>query len=112
MGTITTLMNYKAIYNPTLEEIELTDRHKPIMSFNQLQQLVRQANVEMGLIPEKSFGFHLFEYLYQFNRKEAINFLTVGVGDIFFDAPKELVLSLTGKYFLGDLINSRKCRFS
>jgi hypothetical protein len=63
--------------------------------------------VESGINPQKSFAFHLFECLYQFNRKEAINFLMVGVGDIFFDAPKELVLSLTGKYFLGDFINGR-----
>jgi hypothetical protein len=30
------------------------------------------------------------------------------VGDIFFEAPRELVLSLVGKYFLGDLVNRSK----
>jgi hypothetical protein len=32
----------------------------------------------------------------------------VGVGDIFFEAPRELVLSLVGKYFLGDLTKRSK----
>jgi hypothetical protein len=98
-------MNHKATYNPMTNDIELSDNHRQVMSFNQLQQLVRQANVESGIYPQKSFAFHLFECLYQFNRKEAINFLMVGVGEMFFDAPKELVLALTGKYFLGDFIN-------
>ena len=112
MGTIATLMNYKAMYNHNTQEIDLSDTHQQVMSFNQLQQLVRQANVESGLYPQKSFAFDLFECLYQFNRKEAINFLMVGVGDIFFDCPKETVLSLAGKYFLGDLIIGTKRRNS
>jgi hypothetical protein len=92
----------KAVYNPTIQDIELTAQHTAIMTVTQLQSLVRQSNVEHGLRPDKSFSYHLFECLYAFNRKEAINFLMVGVGDMFFDAPKELVLSLVGKYFLGD----------
>lgn len=107
MGTISTIMNHKAVYNPTTLDIELTDSHKQLMTFTQLQQLVRQANVEWGLLPSKSFAFHLFEKIYQFNRKEAINFLMVGVGDIFFDAPRELALSLVGKYFLGDIVKKK-----
>ena len=105
-------MNYKATYNHNTQEIVLSDSHQSVMSFNQLQQLVRQANVESGINPNKNFSFHLFECLYRFNRKEAINFLMVGVGDVFFDAPKELVLSLTGKYFLGDLVNETKYKYS
>ena len=96
------VMNTKAVYNPIIQDIELTPQHTAIMTVTQLQSLVRQSNVEYGLRPDKSFSYHLFEALYAFNRKEAINFLMVGVGDIFFDAPKELVLSLVGKYFLGD----------
>lgn len=107
-----TLMNHRAVYNPQMAEIVLSGSHKAIMTFNQLQQLVRQANVEHGMNRQKNFAFHLFEMLYQFNRREAVNFLMVGVGDIFFDAPKEVVLSLVGKYFLGDLIKDDKPRYN
>jgi hypothetical protein len=102
IGASESVMNMKAVYNPTIQDIELTPQHTAIMTVTQLQSLVRQSNVEYGLRPEKSFPYHLFEVLYSFNRKEAINFLMVGVGEMFFDAPKDVVLSLVGKYFLGD----------
>lgn len=95
-------MNFKASYNQQSQEIELADNYKPAMTLTQLQCLVRQANVEYGLNPNKPFSYHLFENIYLFNRKEAINFLMVGVGDVFFDASRDLILSLVGKYFLGD----------
>jgi hypothetical protein len=107
-----TLMNHKAVYNPQIADITLSGSHKAIMTFNQLQQLVRQANVEHGIYSQKGFAFHLFEELYRFNRREAVNFLMVGVGDIFFDAPKEVVLSLVGRYFLGDLIKDDKPKYN
>lgn len=105
-----TLMNKKAIYDPKDMDIKLSNEHKPVLTLNQLQQLVRQATVEHALSPNKAYSYHLFEKLYEFNRKAAIEFLMVGVGDTFFDSPKELVLSLVGKYFLGDLIKNEKYR--
>lgn len=96
------VMNIKATYNPEIQDIELTPKHSSILTLNQLQSIVRQANVEYGLKPTTPFSYHLFEGLYRFNRKEAINFLMVGVGDVFFEAPRDLILSLVGRYFLGD----------
>jgi hypothetical protein len=98
----------RATYNNETKEIYLAADHNSIMTLSQLQSLVRQATVEHSLAPSKPFNYHLYENLYQFSRKEAINFLMVGVGDIFFEAPRELVLSLVGKYFLGDLVNRSK----
>ncbi len=101
-NVVKSAMNKRATYNPIINDIELIEDYEGLMTLAQLQQIVRQANVEYALKPNKHYSYHLFDILYQFNRKEAINFLMVGVGEIFFEAPKELVLSLVGKYFLGD----------
>jgi hypothetical protein len=96
------MMNTKAFFDKEANDIVLTENHRKVATMTQIQQVVRQATVEHGLQPNKGFGYHLFEVLYQFNRKESINFLMVGVGDVFFELPREVALSLVGKYFLGD----------
>ena len=104
MGTILSI-EVKAKYNTLTKDIELGVDHTPVMTLRQLHHLVRLANVEYGLAPSKGFSFHLFDLLYRFNRKEAINFLMVGVGEEFFECPKDVILSLVGRYFLGKLEN-------
>jgi hypothetical protein len=96
------LSQYRPVYNEVLQDIDLPEEYPQRMTLNQLQQLVRQANVEYALNPEKDYSYHIYDKLFTFNRKEAVNFLMVGVGDVFFEAPKALVLSLVGRYYLGD----------
>lgn len=97
-----TLNQYQPMYDASNREINLPSSHKGKMTLNQLQQLVRLANVEYSLNKEKSYGYHIYEKLFQFDCKEAVRFLMVGVGDVFFEADKLVVLSLVGRYYLGD----------
>jgi hypothetical protein len=96
------MMNNKAFFDKEANDIILTDSYRKVATITQMQQVVRQATVEHGLHPNREFGYHLFEVLYQFNRKESINFLMIGVGNVFFELPRESAISLVGKYFLGD----------
>lgn len=102
------VVNPKAFYDEQLMDIVLTDKYRKVLTLTQMQQLVRQATVEHNLAPQKSFSYHLLEVLYQFNRRECLNFLMAGVGDTFFDLPRDSVLMLVGRYFLGDYTKEQK----
>ena len=99
-------MNKYAKFNPIENDIELSDNHYPKITMNQLHTLVRLSNVEYSLHPDKSFSYHLFDSLFNFNQKEAIEFLMTGCSDVFFEAPKEVVLSLVGRYYIGNVVKN------
>lgn len=89
--------------NMNVQAIKETINNSTGISLQQLHCLVRQANVEHMLNPEKDFSYHLFECLYRFNKKESIKFLLIGCEDKFFGESKEVVLSLAGKYYIGNI---------
>ena len=90
-----------AHYNAKLRELELDLNHTPIATLTQLQHIILIAGVEHSLAPSKPYSYHLYDTLYRFNRKEAVRFLMVGVGGVFFEGDKDFILTLVGAYYLG-----------
>lgn len=95
-------MSHVVFDNKSVDFI-LDEDYRPSMTMTQLMSLVRQSTVEFTLDPTKPFTYHLFENLYMFDKEKAIDFLVSGVDDVFFEAQREKVLALVGKFFLGDV---------
>lgn len=90
-----------AIYNAVLKDIilESAKERRNRITYNQLQSIYRIALSNMK--DEHHFPYAIYDELYRFHRKEAINFLMTGVTEDFFEGKleRDQILKLVKSFY-------------